>query len=63
MKHYESEITKFLKELKKQNPAIEAKQLAARQDFWDKPYQADKHVVRNFLENQTTGLGKAKWKY
>jgi hypothetical protein len=33
---YESEITKFIKELKAANPALEAKQKEGRALLWDK---------------------------
>lgn len=35
MKHYESDITKFLKQLKAENPNIEAEQLHGRSLLWD----------------------------
>jgi hypothetical protein len=34
---YESEITQFIKELKKKNPGIEEQQRAGRNLLWDKP--------------------------
>jgi hypothetical protein len=37
MKHYESEITQFLRELKAANPHIEQDQLYGRSLLWDKP--------------------------
>lgn len=33
---YQSEITLFLEDLKKQDPALESKQRAGRQLLWDK---------------------------
>ncbi|MQQ99959.1 DUF3460 family protein [Glaciimonas soli] len=33
---YESEITKFIAELKQKNPQLEAEQLAGRALLWDK---------------------------
>ncbi len=33
---YESEITKFIKELKQKDPQLEQKQRAGRAIFWDK---------------------------
>jgi hypothetical protein len=33
---YESEITQFLKDLKKKDPTLEEKQRAGRAIFWDK---------------------------
>jgi Protein of unknown function (DUF3460) len=35
-KSYISDITAFIAELKQQNPALEAKQLAGRARLWDK---------------------------
>lgn len=34
--HYTSEVTDFINSLKKQNPALEAEQLAGRSLLWDK---------------------------
>lgn len=34
--HYESDFTKFLKELKQNDPKLEEKQRAGRAIFWDK---------------------------
>jgi len=38
---YESEITRFLRELKKKNPDIERGQREGRAIFWDKDIDAD----------------------
>ena len=38
---YESEITRFLRELKKKNPDIERDQREGRAIFWDKDIDAD----------------------
>ena len=38
---YESEITRFLRELKQKNPAIERGQREGRAIFWDKEIDAD----------------------
>lgn len=38
---YESEITRFLRELKKNNPDIERGQREGRAIFWDKDIDAD----------------------
>lgn len=47
---YESEFTKFLKELKHKNPDLEAKQLEGRALLWDKePRQLDEQ--RRTLES------------
>ena len=35
-KHYTSEITSFIEELKAKNPALEAEQRAGRDLLWDK---------------------------
>lgn len=34
---YESDITKFIRELKQKNPALEAEQAKGRALLWDKP--------------------------
>ncbi len=38
---YESEITRFLRELKQKNPEIERGQRIGRAIFWDKDLDAD----------------------
>jgi hypothetical protein len=38
---YESDITKFLRDLKKNNPHIEAEQRIGRAIWWDKPQDPD----------------------
>jgi Protein of unknown function (DUF3460) len=38
---YESEITKFLRELKQNNPNIEVEQRKGRAIWWDKPQDSD----------------------
>ncbi|MBC7945705.1 MAG: DUF3460 family protein [Burkholderiales bacterium] len=38
---YESEITRFLRELKQKNPEIERGQREGRAIFWDKSIDAD----------------------
>ena len=38
---YESDITRFLRELKTQHPEIEADQREGRSIFWDKDIDAD----------------------
>lgn len=38
---YESDITRFLRELKKKNPEIERGQREGRAIFWDKNIDAD----------------------
>jgi hypothetical protein len=38
---YESDITKFLRDLKKNNPQIEAEQRKGRAIWWDKPQDPD----------------------
>jgi Protein of unknown function (DUF3460) len=38
---YESDITKFLRDLKKNNPHIEAEQRKGRAIWWDKPQDPD----------------------
>jgi len=35
-KHYESELTQFLKQLKKEDPTIDSRQVAGRARLWDK---------------------------
>jgi hypothetical protein len=34
--HYESEVTRFIKELKQKNPKLEEQQRAGRSLLWDK---------------------------
>jgi hypothetical protein len=38
---YESDITKFLRDLKKNNPQIEVEQRRGRAIWWDKPQDLD----------------------
>jgi hypothetical protein len=38
---YESDITKFLRDLKKNNPQIEEEQRKGRAIWWDKPQDPD----------------------
>jgi hypothetical protein len=38
---YESDITKFIKQLKAADPQLEAKQKAGRALLWDKPIDRD----------------------
>lgn len=40
---YESEITRFLRELKQKNPEIERGQRIGRAIFWDKDLDADQY--------------------
>jgi Protein of unknown function (DUF3460) len=44
---YESEITKFLRELKQNNPNIEVEQRKGRAIWWDKPQDADTSARQN----------------
>ncbi len=44
--HYESEITRFLKEYKRQNPDTEQRQREGRGRLWDK--QLDTELQENF---------------
>jgi hypothetical protein len=46
---YESEITRFLRELKQNNPEIERGQREGRAIFWDKNLDADLH--RRYAES------------
>lgn len=36
-KYYESDITRFIKELKEKDPTLEQKQRAGRAIWWDRP--------------------------
>jgi hypothetical protein len=48
--NYESEITRFLRELKRQDPAIEPGQQEGRAIWWDKNLDAD--LYRRFRESR-----------
>ena len=48
--NYESEITRFLRELKRQDPAIEPGQHEGRAIWWDKNLDAD--LYRRFRESR-----------
>ena len=39
--HYESDITKFINELKQKKPTLEAEQRAGRSIYWDRQQDAD----------------------
>ncbi|WP_459616808.1 DUF3460 family protein [Bordetella sp. 2513F-2] len=39
--HYESDITRFLKEYKAQHPDVEERQREGRARLWDKPQDLD----------------------
>jgi len=47
--HYESELTRFLRELKRENPEIESGQREGRAIFWDKNLDAD--LYRRFRQS------------
>ncbi|QHJ00655.1 DUF3460 family protein [Xylophilus rhododendri] len=40
-KHYTSEVTDFLNDLKKQHPSLDAEQVAGRALLWDKKIDRD----------------------
>ena len=46
---YESDITRFLRELKKKNPDIERGQREGRAIFWDK--NIDAHLYKHYAES------------
>jgi hypothetical protein len=46
---YESEITKFLRQLKEENPALEPGQREGRAIWWDK--DVDRDLYRRFGES------------
>jgi Protein of unknown function (DUF3460) len=48
-KPYESELTRFLREIKQQNPAIGPDQKEGRAIWWDK--QLDRDLYRRFRES------------
>jgi hypothetical protein len=50
MASYESDITRFIAELKRHDPAIEAGQREGRAIFWDKQLDAD--LQRRFRESR-----------
>ena len=47
---FESDITRFLRELKKENPEIERGQRIGRSIFWDKDIDADQY--RRYEESE-----------
>ena len=47
--HYESELTLFLRQLKRENPEIEAGQREGRAIFWDK--NLDRDLYRRFRQS------------
>lgn len=47
--HYESELTQFLRELKRENPEIENGQRAGRAIYWDKNLDSD--LYRRFRQS------------
>ena len=49
LRSYESDITRFLRELKEKNPEIERGQRQGRSIFWDKDLDAD--LYRRFEES------------
>jgi len=50
MAAYESEITRFLRELKKQDPSIESGQREGRAIFWDR--NPDPDLYRRFRQSR-----------
>jgi hypothetical protein len=56
--HYESELTRFLRDLKQQNPAIAADQKRGRAIWWDK--NLDRDLNRRFEES---GVPQAPYVY
>ncbi|MFA5487581.1 MAG: DUF3460 family protein [Candidimonas sp.] len=42
-KHYESDVTQFLNDYKKQHPDTEARQREGRGRLWDKPIDPELH--------------------
>ena len=49
LRGYESDITRFLRELKKKNPDIERGQREGRAIFWDK--DIDAHLHKHYAES------------
>lgn len=45
-RHYESELTEFINDLKQQHPDLEKKQREARAIWWDKPALTPEEVQR-----------------
>lgn len=45
-RHYESELTGFINDLKRQHPDLEKKQREARAIWWDKPALTPDEVQR-----------------
>ncbi|NLY64734.1 MAG: DUF3460 family protein [Alcaligenaceae bacterium] len=48
MAHYESDITKFIKQYKTEHPDADQKQLEGRARLWDK--QVDTELLENFRQ-------------
>ena len=46
-KHYKSEVTEFIEQLKAQRPTLEAEQRAGRALLWDKEQDRSAQVVFN----------------
>ena len=61
-KHYESEITQFINQLKKEDPTMDSRQLAGRARLWDKAlnteqqegYRAGKVAQQPYVYYQNT---------
>ena len=49
LRRYESDITRFLRELKENNPEIDRGQKAGRSIFWDKDIDSD--LYRRYAES------------
>ena len=44
MKEYESDVTRFLREMKQRKPELERKQREAREIWWDKALDPDEQA-------------------
>jgi hypothetical protein len=52
LRGYESDITRFLRDLKKKNPDIERGQREGRAIFWDK--DIDAHLYKRYAESNVS---------
>jgi hypothetical protein len=55
MAHYESDLTRFIRELKQKRPEIERKQREGREIWWDK--QLDWDELRRYADSKVPQKG------
>ena len=56
MAHYESDVTKFLRQMHEKKPSLDAEQRAGRAIFWDKQLDADRAGALEGLGRGDAGL-------